>query len=189
MQKKNSTKKRRRGGGFYETARNLAAFFSGEYPEDEETTNRLMEMAAWMIRYTPKGGRLAEEIYRAIGRAWDAARDEYCDEDGNLNMEHKTERRIVELHSSLINDFTRDRGGWPWEEASTLVDDTISETPRSTNAARSDESSEKLEELQRRLEKTEFLPENEAVRFQLMTEIHRLENKPDEDGWPDEIDG
>lgn len=43
----------------------------------------------------------------------------------------------------------------------------------------------RLEQLRRRLDRVEPLPENEAVRFQLETEIYRLEYAQPEDEWPE----
>lgn len=56
---------------------------------------------------------------------------------------------------------------------------------KDTNA----EGHEQLARLKRRLEAVDWLPENEATRFRLETEIYQLESAADVDEWPEFIRG
>lgn len=51
------------------------------------------------------------------------------------------------------------------------------------------EQAEAISLLCAKLEALEFLPENEPTRFQLETEIYKLEHESDTDEWPDVIGG
>jgi hypothetical protein len=120
-------KTRRHCKSFYRTARDLKEFYdlSDETTlKNEETSLRLTEMAGWMICNTPEGGQLAQDIYKAIGRAWEAARGIY----GDTNMSHPTEREIVRFHGELLDELERDTD--PTEQAHRRNTKTPEATPR-----------------------------------------------------------
>lgn len=90
---------------FYATGDKLKAFYDQlEKNTDEETSLRLTEMAGSMINGTVEGGQLAREIYMAIGRAWEAQRVQY----GYINLNHPTERWIVNMHAAFLNELERE---------------------------------------------------------------------------------
>lgn len=179
MTRKNSTKRTainrrtdRLPRSHFATGRELKQFFGSLYGPNkdtlEESTMRLMEMAVWMINYTPEGGQLAQDIYLAIGRAWQATRKVY-----GSDAEGPAEREIRRMHAELLAEFERDRKG-PTNKR------------QKTQSAPSDSVFTALEE---QLDAIALLPENESARFQLQSEIHKATNRLGEDEWPDVIDG
>jgi hypothetical protein len=66
-------------------------------------------------------------------------------------------------------------------------DSTAEARPRKTKPKQNDLV--ELTSLREKLAKLEYLPENEAVRFNLESEIYRLERDADSDEWPYMIGG
>lgn len=160
---------------WFAAARRLQAFCDSlsdtNSHNTEEVSLRLTEMAGWMINETPAGGQLARDIYLAIGRAWDAAR---CEWDGP-NMDHPTEQQIVSLHRELMEELRGEGDSRRQQELPADVD--------------SKELIKQLMVAQVKLAHLEQLPENEAIRFQLETEIDRLKRELGAEPWewPDVI--
>jgi hypothetical protein len=154
---------------FQQTARDIKSYFDNLLDtasrNEEEVSLRLTEMAGWMINGTPEGGQLAQDIYLAIGRAWLAAREVY----GHLNMRDPVEQQIVSMHSALLNELQREV------------------SPEKPARGKQSKNRREVNDLKKRLDSIELLPENEAVLFQLETQIHKAERTLGDEEWPEVI--
>lgn len=109
------------------------------------------------VRWTDSGKVTVCYLYRCQGKVW-------------KYKLLRSKRRTKQHHRAKAHDIE-------------ILGVVTSEAPEREQP----KSNNQLDKLRAHLEETELLPENEATRFQLMTEIHRLENALPDEEWPEVV--
>jgi hypothetical protein len=155
----------------HSSARDIAAYFSECRPEDDRAAGELAALVTHLLHDSPGRARLAHDLYLACARALDALREENGDRHGIYSTDDERERTAVQHHAALIDALTPKQG----EQGKRAAQ------PARGPVRTQDEYAQQLADLRARLRKLEDGPSNEAARFQLLTEIYRLEHRPDGD--------
>jgi hypothetical protein len=206
MQKKNTVKPKldqtsSEAWNQLNTTQQVEHYFSEQHPETDEVAACLAELLAHLLHDSPQRDALARTVYLACKKAWKASRSE----TSYVTMHDLRDLSTVAYHAALINAIQKiyDPAGYKIEIA--REKNRVKEGYRVERRLRLGRVSKKtkeislpepepqdnlrIEELRARLQNLETLPENEAVRFQLETEIYRLEQEQKRDEWPEVIGG
>ena len=183
------------------TARQIEHYFSEQQGEGDDVAARLAEMLAHLLHDSPQRDDLARVVYTACVKAWKAVRAEPGED-----VHSERDRLTVAYHSNLLQAMRKIHDPELYEMEDGLATQFAAErnTPKTrlrlhhiedgtTNTTDTPELSPEIEQqliiLRSRLEQLEYLPENEAVRFQLETQIYQLEQEQNRNEWPEVIGG
>lgn len=185
----------------YKPAQMAAEYFKTPPSADDPAAVALAELFLSVLRDSPQSSQLAAAVYQACVKAWRATkRTLNLQSDADLARHH----HIADQHEALFNALLRelDPDGYVAREADrarysqpTRATQTTAQGSAQSRAAEreSQPAIAEIERLRHQLDALDHAPETEACRFQLETQIYRLEQETnveaDADEWDEEIAG
>lgn len=199
MSEKKTTPRPRHTRRTLETVRALETL--RETPDNREAISDLADtLALWTLYMVKANPPAAAHVYHALCDAWKDNRRE-AENDG---MDTPLDQETVTFHTLFLQHFEKAFGrdgrkprypsemkarawllGYMQDRLRAMLGRLTGCDATPTPCA--SQNDKRVSELRDELKRIERLPENEATRFAIQTEIHRLEHEGALDEWPEVI--